>query len=168
MLEGRAPRCRWSIATSPLATRPEGAAVPVPAAAPARGETRGPSPRGWGGDAPEPRPRRLPRWLRAGRTPQGRGCISRLHSGHVPGPGVGRNLGDCRTCRHCPEGPSPASGLHGLSLHHLTLAEGADCLGTFLRTGRASNGHASRTSPEGGRGSAQGPLRTTGSGLFLG
>ena len=80
----------------------------------------------------------------------------------------GAEPGDCRTCRHCPEGPSPASGLHGLSLHHLTLAEGADCLGTFLRTGRASNGHASRTSPEGGRGSAQGPLRTTGSGLFLG
>ena len=73
-------------------TVPVLARMPAPAAAPARGETRGPSPRGWGGDAPEPRPRRLPRWLRAGRTPQGRGCLSRLHSGHVPGPGVGRNL----------------------------------------------------------------------------
>ena len=47
-------------------------------------------------------------------------------------PEVGRNLGDCRTRHHCPEGPSPASGLHGLSLHHLRLVEGANCLGTFL------------------------------------
>lgn len=36
------------------------------------------------------------------------------------------------------------------------------------RTGRASNGHPSRTSPEGGRGSAQGPLRTTGDRTVLG
>ena len=42
--EGRAPRCRWRVATSPLATRPEGAAVLSPAAAPARGEMRRPSP----------------------------------------------------------------------------------------------------------------------------